>query len=143
MTGSQSTRRDFLKRTAVLAAASSVPCSFAGLARAQEGGDALTIASIGVGGSRGRYNRGGKIARQARDFGRTIAVCDVDELHNDEYAADCKKKCGYDINKYVDYRELLEKEKPDVVTIGTPDHWHVPIAIAALRPAAMCTAKSH
>ena len=28
--------------------------------------------------------------------------------------------------------KLLDKEKPDVVTIGTPDHWHVPIAIAAL-----------
>src|SRR4029077_9394569 len=34
---------------------------------------------------------------------------------------------------YHDYRELLAKEKPDVVTIGTPDHWHVPIAISALR----------
>ena len=27
-----------------------------------------------------------------------------------------------------DYRKLLEQEKPDVVTIGTPDYWHVPIA---------------
>jgi predicted dehydrogenase len=34
---------------------------------------------------------------------------------------------------YRDYRDLLAKEKPDVVTIGTPDHWHVPIAIAALQ----------
>jgi len=31
---------------------------------------------------------------------------------------------------------MLEKEKPQVVTIGTPDHWHVPIAIAALRSGA-------
>ena len=37
---------------------------------------------------------------------------------------------------YRDYRELLEKEKPEVVTIGTPDHWHVPISIAALRAGA-------
>jgi predicted dehydrogenase len=34
---------------------------------------------------------------------------------------------------YRDYRKLLEVEKPDVVTIGTPDHWHVPIALAAIR----------
>jgi predicted dehydrogenase len=33
---------------------------------------------------------------------------------------------------YTDYRQLLEREKPQVVTIGTPDHWHAPIAIAAL-----------
>ena len=40
---------------------------------------------------------------------------------------------GAEINKYQDYREMLEKEDIDVVTIGTPDHWHVPIAIAALK----------
>ena len=34
---------------------------------------------------------------------------------------------------YGDYRKMLEKEKPHIVTIGTPDHWHVPIAIAALQ----------
>jgi predicted dehydrogenase len=56
------------------------------------------------------------------------AVCDVDEVHMDEFNADFDNK----LRKYVDYRELLEKERPDVVTIGTPDHWHVPIAISAL-----------
>jgi predicted dehydrogenase len=47
----------------------------------------------------------------------------------DEFDAKFDKK----LKKYQDYRELLEKEKPEVVMIGTPDHWHVPIAIAALR----------
>ncbi len=58
-----------------------------------------------------------------------IAVCDVDNVHTAEFSA----KHGGKLKEYVDYRELLAKEKPDVVTIGTPDHWHVPIAIAALR----------
>jgi predicted dehydrogenase len=33
---------------------------------------------------------------------------------------------------YTDYRQMLEREQPHIVTIGTPDHWHVPIAIAAM-----------
>ncbi len=35
---------------------------------------------------------------------------------------------------YRDFRELLEKEKDlDAVYIATPDHWHAPITMAALR----------
>jgi predicted dehydrogenase len=37
-------------------------------------------------------------------------------------------------NAYVDFRELLEKEKDlDAVYVATPDHWHAPIALAAMR----------
>ena len=35
---------------------------------------------------------------------------------------------------YRDFRELLEKEKDlDAVYIATPDHWHAPISMAAMR----------
>ncbi len=34
---------------------------------------------------------------------------------------------------YEDYRKLLDRKDIDVVTISTPDHWHVRIAIAALK----------
>ena len=33
---------------------------------------------------------------------------------------------------FSDYRELL-KEKPDIVLVGSPDHWHALHAIAAMR----------
>jgi predicted dehydrogenase len=35
---------------------------------------------------------------------------------------------------YNDFRELLEKEKDvDAVYVATPDHWHAPISLAAMR----------
>lgn len=124
----QPSRRGFLKATA--AAGTVLTTSQTSLG--QDGDKKLRLAAIGVGGSRGRYNRGGGIARDAAKHANMIAVCDVDQLHADEFNESFDGK----LNTYTDYRVLLEKEKPDVVTIGTPDHWHVPIAIAALRSGA-------
>ena len=32
-----------------------------------------------------------------------------------------------------DFREVLARKDVDAVMITTPDHWHVPIALAAIR----------
>lgn len=125
----KSSRRSFLKTTAV--AGTAVAASSTAAIGAEES-KKLRLASIGVGGSRGRYNRGGNIARDAAKHAEMIAVCDVDDLHTKEF----NEAFGGKLNTYRDYREMLAKEKPDVVTIGTPDHWHVPIAIACLRAGA-------
>lgn len=37
-----------------------------------------------------------------------------------------------DCAAYVDFRDLLEQERPDGVVVGTPDHLHAVISIAAL-----------
>jgi predicted dehydrogenase len=126
----KTTRRGFLKRSAAAGALTSIPYVWTSrYVRAQDANSKPTIASIGVGGSRGRYNQGGAIARRAAQLGQTIAVCDVDDLHTAEFNAKFDNK----LHTYRDYRVLFATEKPDVVTIGTPDHWHVPISIAALR----------
>ncbi len=124
----KSSRRRFLKTTA--AATSAIAVFQSPVAAAED--SKLRLAAIGVGGSRGRYNQGGNVARQAAKHANMIAVCDVDKVHCQEF----NKDFGGKLNEYTDYREMLEKEKPQVVTIGTPDHWHVPIAIAALRAGA-------
>jgi predicted dehydrogenase len=128
----KSTRRDFFKHTAVAGAALTVPFVWTGsaaLAQAPRRRNRRKLAAIGVGGSRGAYAQGTSIAMRASQHAKMAAVCDVDTVHMDEFNAKFDKK----LNLYPDYRNLLEKEKPDVVTIGTPDHWHVAIAIAALR----------
>jgi hypothetical protein len=37
---------------------------------------------------------------------------------------------------YEDYREMLEREKPDIAIVGTPDHWHALQTIAAVKAGA-------
>ncbi len=124
------TRREFIGTTTSYAGLAMARSLWPGSAiKAQDANSRLTVAAIGVGGSRGRYNRGGEIGMQASKLGQMIAVCDVDDVHNVEFNGRFENK----LNTYQDYRELFEKESPDIVTIGTPDHWHVPISKAALR----------
>jgi myo-inositol 2-dehydrogenase / D-chiro-inositol 1-dehydrogenase len=121
-----SSRRDFLKVSAGVAAAGAVvPYVFSsGQARAEGPNDKLGVGCIGVGG------RGSGVGREAAGKGRLVACCDVDRGHAERFAAGGKDvKCEV----YTDYRKLLERKDIDVVTIGTPDHWHVPVAIAALK----------
>ncbi len=57
-----------------------------------------------------------------------VAVCDVYEPHRDE----AKAKFTHDAAQYVNYQEVLARKDIDAVVIGAPDHWHVPITIAAV-----------
>ena len=123
----KTSRRSFLGATAAASSALTVSSALGA-----DGTKKLRLAAIGVGGSRGRFNQGGNIARAAAKHATMVAVCDVDDLHTKEF----NEAFGGKLNTYRDYREMLEKEKPEVVTIGTPDHWHIPIAIAAMRSGA-------
>ncbi|HOQ04106.1 MAG TPA: Gfo/Idh/MocA family oxidoreductase [Anaerohalosphaeraceae bacterium] len=86
----------------------------------------ITLGFIGVGGMgmgnlRGFLNQPGVQA---------AAVCDADRRHLQEGLAEA----GLDIScGTTDFRELLAREDIDAVVISTPDHWHVPMALAAVR----------
>lgn len=97
------TRRNFLKATAAGSAALAVR---PGAVSAADG-EKLTVAAVGVGGSRGRYNRGGKIAAGAARLGKLIAVCDVHDLHTREF----NEKHGGGLGMYRDYREMLDSRQ--------------------------------
>jgi predicted dehydrogenase len=60
-----------------------------------------------------------------------VALCDVDENQLTPAVAAIEKKIGRSPRRYKDYRELLQKEKPEIVIVATPDHWHPLITIAA------------
>jgi hypothetical protein len=97
----------------------------------------ITMGFIGT----GRQAAGANIPQfMALPEVQVVAVCDVDswrlgqareqvetyyarQSHGGDY-----KGCA----TFTDFRELLARTDIDTVMISTPDHWHVPMAVAAL-----------
>ncbi|HVR35811.1 MAG TPA: Gfo/Idh/MocA family oxidoreductase [Methylomirabilota bacterium] len=67
---------------------------------------------------------------------KVVAMCDVDDSLLHPALERVQKETGDQPKSYKDYRELLEREKPEIVIVGTPDHWHPLITIAAVKAGA-------
>lgn len=125
-------RRSFLKRCSLAAAATGLPAwfierDFAGAAPASDiaPNDRISIALIGCGG------QGRSDANYARQKGAEIlAVCDVDDAHA-AAAAEQFTTGGKVPDKYNDVRKVMERGDIHVIINGTPDHWHTLVNIAA------------
>ena len=81
---------------------------------------------------------GKTILKEAMKSGRVkvVALCDAD-TNTVEVAADqVNDLSGNQPKTYKDYRELLDKEKPEIAIIASPDHWHSLQTIAALQAGA-------
>jgi predicted dehydrogenase len=76
-----------------------------------------------------------------QDDCRVLVVCDVDawrlgrarELVDQAYASRKPSGAWGDCAALHDWRDALALPQVDAVMISTPDHWHVPMAIAAAR----------
>lgn len=62
---------------------------------------------------------------------RVVALCDVDQLILHKKAQQLKEEWGRDVETFIDYRRLLDREDIDAVSIATPNHTHALIAVAA------------
>jgi predicted dehydrogenase len=135
------TRRRFLKRSgaaaAVAAAPTIVPASALGAGEKPAPSERITVGMIGVG-------RQAYIVNLKRQFltmpdVQVVAVCDVDRWRLDqgkslveEHYGKQKPSGNYSgCAAYDDFREILARDDVDAVMISTPDHWHVPMAVAA------------
>ena len=67
---------------------------------------------------------------------QVVALCDVDDHFLDSTARKVNAASGDQPKQYQDYRELLDREKPDIAIVATPDHWHPLITIAAVKAGA-------
>ena len=124
----QTTRREFIKKSAALTTASTAVPYFAWTEKAfanQAKNDRPRIGCVGVG------SMGSGDARGHSGFGDIVAVCDVDTRHAERAKKDGRIGKGK-ADAYGDYRKVLERDDIDVVSVVTPDHWHVKIAIEAL-----------
>ena len=82
----------------------------------------LNIAGIGVGG------QGGNDIDNLKSE-NIVALCDVDDAHAARTFARYPKA-----KTYRDYRVMLEKQKDiDAVVVGTPDHLHAVVSMAAIQ----------
>ena len=64
---------------------------------------------------------------------RIAAVCDVDSWRLENARRQVEEGGHKGVRTFRDYRDLLADKSIDAVMISTPDHWHVPISLDALR----------
>ncbi len=67
---------------------------------------------------------------------KIVALCDVDQSKLDSTIERVGKLTGELPRKYRSYLELLEQERPEVVIIATPDHWHARQTVDAVKAGA-------
>jgi predicted dehydrogenase len=129
------TRRDFIRSNlaATLAASvlpSIVPASVLGKDGGTTPGNKINLGCVGTG-PQGRGVMGNFLAH---DDLRVVAVCDLAKRNLDAARVAVNQRYqNTDCATYADFRELLARKDIDAVLIATPDHWHVPVALAAAR----------
>jgi predicted dehydrogenase len=128
-------RRQFLKGSVGAAAAAVgiphvVSSSALGAAGTVAPSERITVGAVGVG------PQGSGVMRNflRQSDAQVVAVCDVkshvlkaaQQLVNEHYSSSgCEA--------YKDFREVMARDDIDVILAAPPDHWHVLIALAAVR----------
>lgn len=81
---------------------------------------------------------GMNILREAVAYGdvKVVGLCDVDSNAIKSVLKELSSLNNDRPKTYKDYRALIKKEKPEIVIIGTPDHWHALPAIEAMNSGA-------
>lgn len=136
----ESTRRDFLKRSALTAGVVAAggllrPAAFgqAPSANVAGAGNKLTLGFIGVGAQGLNAHIRGVLENMGANNVAIAAVCDVSRHRIDE----AKKVIaagggGTAVEGFEDYRKLLERKDIDAIFCCTVDHWHCKITCDSL-----------
>jgi len=121
-----SSRRQFLKTSALIGMPAIIPASVLG---ANAPSKRTTLGCIGVGGQ-GNANLGAFLNQADA---QVVTVCDV--ITSRSKSAQKKVNERYKntgCKAVTDFREIIADKSIDAVVISTPDHWHVPMSLMAL-----------
>ncbi len=131
-------RRSFLKQAAVAGAALGFPTIVPSIVLGQNApSNRITMGLIGMGLQMGGHSRG----MSGRVDVQVLAICDVDRNKRASAKALVEKAYGRlaasgtykGCEAYNEFERIIERKDIDAVFICTPDHWHAPISIAAMR----------
>jgi len=90
----------------------------------------ITMAGIGMGGR----GSGDLRAFMGHSEVQVLAVCDVFRSRQEAIKRSVDSRYGNnDCAMYTDFRDVVARDDIDAVVIGTPDHWHALISIAAMK----------
>ncbi|HUA15928.1 MAG TPA: Gfo/Idh/MocA family oxidoreductase [Verrucomicrobiae bacterium] len=123
------TRREFLDAMAVGAAGLAVGTTAKSYGRILGSNDRLNFAVIGLNG-RGHAHLSSLKTNQKT--ARVSHLCDVDSEILKKFAQSAAQELGETPAAEKDFRAILQTKDVDAITIATPDHWHTPMAVAAL-----------
>ena len=121
-------RRNILKLSALACVPTIIPSSVLGK---NAPSNRVALGMLGV----GRQGRQVNLATLKNMEGVQITdVCEVDRWRLANAKNDVDEKYGNkDCRAHTDWREVIARDDIDAVMISTTDHWHVPMALAAVR----------
>jgi predicted dehydrogenase len=122
------TRRTFLKNSAITAAGLSIAPSLSATLKGVPASDRVNVGVIGCNGQ-GFSDLSAFLENPQVEC---IALCDIDEGVLNRRASDVERIRGKKpVTLYKDWRKLIDNKDINLVIVGTPDHWHCIQMVAA------------
>lgn len=130
----RNTRRDFLKNAALGTAALTAGGILPGFSSRSYGkimgaNERINVAVMGV------NSRGLSLAKNfaSQSNCQVGHICDVDARAAEKCIAGVAKIAGERPKASPDFRKALEDKNLDAMVVATPDHWHAPAALIAMK----------
>ena len=122
------TRRVFVKNSVITTAGFSLAPSLSKVVAGYSPSDRINVGLIGCNGM--GFSDLSEFLKHPEV--ECLALCDVDERVLNRRAADVEKIRGKKPpNLYKDWRKVIDNKDINLVIVGTPDHWHCMIMVAA------------